>query len=139
MTSLNLPQNSFILRTSIKIAIMFIIVIFNDSQETLKESEIMYYNAIYICIFWYNKSCWFSVKKCWCQQNLRGVLRNLNIFWIFFIQGTAVLSFIIVKYGWQLLWKVRFFAFYFIFYSWFIFTIFEWDKVKMFSQSILIR
>ena len=51
MTSLNLPQNSFILRTSIKIAIMFIIVIFNDSQETLKESEIMYYNAIYICIF----------------------------------------------------------------------------------------
>ena len=27
----------------------------------------------------------------------------------------------------------------FIFYSGFIFTVFDWDKVKTFSQSILIR
>ena len=117
MTSLSLLQNSFILRRPrvanladiIKIAFMFIIAIFKDSK-TLKESEIMYYNASYICSFWYNKSCWFSVKKCWYQQNLTVVSRNWYIFWIFFMQGITVLSVIIVGYVWQLLWKVRFFA-----------------------------
>ena len=44
----------------------------------------MYQNAIYICISWYNKICWFTVKKCWCQQNSGGVSRDLYIFWIFF-------------------------------------------------------
>ena len=37
------------------------------TQEKLKEFmylEIMYQNAIYICISWYNKICWFTVKKC---------------------------------------------------------------------------
>ena len=117
MTSLSLLQNSFILRRPrvanladiIKIAFMFIIAIFKDSK-TLKESEIMYYNASYICSFWYNKSCWFSVKKCWYQQNLTVVSRNWYIFWIFFMQGINVLSVIIVGYVWQLLWKVRFFS-----------------------------
>ena len=34
----------------------------------------MYQNAIHIRISWCNKSCWFPVKKCWCQHNLTGVL-----------------------------------------------------------------
>ena len=29
----------------------------------------MYKNAIYTCISWYSKICWFPVKICWCQWN----------------------------------------------------------------------
>ena len=43
------------------------------AQKNLKELEIMYQNAIYISISWYNKIYWFAVKKCWCQQNAGGV------------------------------------------------------------------
>ena len=50
----------------------------------IKKLAIMYYNAIYICISWYNRSCWFPVKKCWCQQNSKGESHDLFIFWIFF-------------------------------------------------------
>ena len=45
-------------------------------QEKLKESEIMYQNAIYICQF--------SLKIWWCQQKPGGVPHDLYIFWIFF-------------------------------------------------------
>ena len=40
----------------------------------------MYQNTIYICISWYSKICWFPVKKCWYQQNSRGVSRDSYIF-----------------------------------------------------------
>ena len=53
------------------------------NQKKLKELEIKCSNAIYICISWYSKICWFSVKK-YCQQNSSGVSRDLYIFWIFF-------------------------------------------------------
>ena len=65
---------------------MFIKAIFADSKK-LKELEIMCQNAIYICISWYSKICWFPVKKYWCQQNSRGMSRDLYIFWIFFVYG----------------------------------------------------
>ena len=38
--------------------------IFKDSKKKLKELEIMHQNAVYICIFWYSKICWFLMKKC---------------------------------------------------------------------------
>ena len=47
----------------------------------------MYQNAIYICISWYSKIWWFSVKKCSCRQNSRGVSRDSYIFWMFFRWG----------------------------------------------------
>ena len=42
----------------------------------------MYQNAIYIFISWYNKICWFPVKKCRCQKNPRGLSHDSYIFWI---------------------------------------------------------
>ena len=63
----------------------------------------MHKNAIYICIFWYIKICWFLVKKCWCQQNSEGVSRDSYFFWIFSRQGITVPSFIIVGYVSQIL------------------------------------
>ena len=42
----------------------------------LKELEIMYQNAMYICISWHSKIYWYSMKKCWFQQNSRGVSRD---------------------------------------------------------------
>ena len=33
------------------------------TQKKLTELEIMYWNAIYICISWYNKSYWYPVKN----------------------------------------------------------------------------
>ena len=53
-------------------------------KKLFKELEIIYENATYICISWYNKSCWFSEKKYWCQQNSRGVSRDLYFFWDLF-------------------------------------------------------
>ena len=77
-------------------------------QKKLKELGIMYENAFYICISWYSKICWFAVKKCWCQQNSRGVSRDSSIFWIFFWQGISVPGFIIVGYVWQILGREAF-------------------------------
>ena len=76
-TSWHLFQNTVILRRPrvasfadvIKVATTLIKTIFKDSKK-LKESEIMYQNAIYIRISRYSKICWFPVIKCWCQQNL---------------------------------------------------------------------
>ena len=73
------------------------------SQEKFKELESMYQNAIYICISWYSKIWWFSVKKWWCQQNSRGVSRDSNNFRIFFRWGITASSFIIAGYVWQIL------------------------------------
>ena len=72
-------------------------------QKSLYDLEYMHYNTIYTCISWYTKNCWFSVKKCWCQQNSMGVSRDLCIFWIFFRYGITVPSFINVQYVWQIL------------------------------------
>ena len=79
-------------------------------QEKLKELEIMYQNAICICISWYYKICWFPVKKCWCQQNSECVSRDSYIFRIFFRQGITVPIFIIVGYLWQILGREGLFA-----------------------------
>ena len=90
MTSQPLYDNVFILRRPAVANFADIIKIptiikktFKDSQKRLNELEIMCSNAIYICISWYSKICWFSVKK-YCQQNSSGVSRDLYIFWIFF-------------------------------------------------------
>ena len=79
------------------------------SQEKFKELESMYQNAIYICISWYSKIWWFSVKKWWCQQNSRGVSRDSYIFRIFFRWGIIVSRFIIAGYVWQILRRGTFF------------------------------
>ena len=47
----------------IKIVTMFIKTIFKE-QKKLKELEIMYQNAISICISWYRKIFSIPVKKC---------------------------------------------------------------------------
>ena len=65
----------------------------------------MYYNAIYIRISENKKSCWFPLKKCWCQQNLWCAWRDLYVLWIFFRKGTVVSSFNIAGYVWQILEK----------------------------------
>ena len=80
------------------------------TQEKLKELEIIYQNAIYICISWYNKICWFSVKKWWFQQNSGGASRDSYVFWIFFRYGIIVPSFITVGYLWQILGRGALFA-----------------------------
>ena len=67
----------------IKIITWFIVKILK-TEENLKEAEIMYQSASYICISRYNKISWFPVKKYWCQQNSGGVPRDSYIFWIFF-------------------------------------------------------
>ena len=41
---------------------MYIKTTLEDSKK-LQELEIIYNNAIYIFISWYNKSCWFPVKN----------------------------------------------------------------------------
>ena len=63
----------------------------------------MHQNAVHIWISWYSKIYWFSTKKCWCQQNARGVPCDSYIFWSFFGLGITVPSFIIVGYMWQIL------------------------------------
>ena len=63
----------------------------------------MYQNAIYICISWYKKLCWFPLKKCWCQQNSGGVSLDSYNFWIFFRKGITLPSFIILEYVRQIL------------------------------------
>ena len=63
----------------------------------------MHQNTIYICISWYSKSCWFPVRKCWYQQNSRGVSRDSYIFWIFLGLCITVPRFITVGYVWQIL------------------------------------
>ena len=62
-------KNTFIVRTprvasftDIKITTMFIETTFRDLKK-LNELEIMYQNVTYICICWYNRSCWFLVRK----------------------------------------------------------------------------
>ena len=47
----------------IKIVTMFIKKILQKTQKKLKELEIMYQNANYICIFWY--IFWFSAAFHW--------------------------------------------------------------------------
>ena len=101
-------QNIFVLRRSgvaifadiIKTVAMFIKTTFKDSRKVKK---IMYLNGICFCISWYRKICWFPVKKCWCQQNPRGVSCDSYSFWNFFRYGITVLRFIIVGYVWQIL------------------------------------
>ena len=56
-----------------------------------------------VCISWYNKSCRFLMKKCWCQQRSMGVSRYLCLFWIFFRWDITVASFTIEGYVWQIL------------------------------------
>ena len=83
MTSKPFIQNAFILRKP-RVALFvditaFVTTIFKNSKK-LEELEILYWNSIYICIYWYSKTCWSLVKKCWCNQNSSGVSRYLYIF-----------------------------------------------------------
>ena len=49
-------------------------------QKKSKELENMYWNAIYICISWYNKVCWFSENI----SRIQGVCHMIYIyFWTF--------------------------------------------------------
>ena len=75
------------------------------TENKLKEQEIMYRYATYICISWYSKICWFPVKKCWCEQNSTGMSSEWCIFWIFFSQVITVPNFIIAGYMWQIIGK----------------------------------
>ena len=77
MTSQPLYQNPFILRRP-KVANFADII--KIPTKRLNKLEIMCWNAIYICISWFSKICWFSVKECWCQQNSSGMSRDLYIF-----------------------------------------------------------
>ena len=70
----------------------------------------MYQYGIYVCISWYYKICWSPVKKRWCQQNSRGVSRDSYIFWIYFMEGITVPSFIIAGYVLQILGRGSLFA-----------------------------
>ena len=81
----------------IKIVIIFVKTIFKDLKK-LKESEIMYRNAIYIC-----KICWFLVKKCLCQQNSEERVTWFTSFLDLLLLIITVPSFIIVGYVWQIL------------------------------------
>ena len=55
-----------------------------------------------ISVTWYSEICWFLVKKCRCQQNLKSVSRDSYIFSIFFRKGITVTSFIIAGHVWQI-------------------------------------
>ena len=92
MTLQPLHQNAFILRRTkvanfadmINIPTMFIKKPLK-TQKKFKKLEIMCSNAIYICISRFSKICWFSVKKCWCQQNSSGVSQDLyflDLLWV---------------------------------------------------------
>ena len=56
--------------------------------------------------YWYNKSCWFPMKKCWCQKNWRRV-----IWFIYFWSSLGriiVQSFITLGFMWQILIRYTF-------------------------------
>ena len=68
----------------IKVVTIFTKTIFKDSKKKKKGIRNYYQNSVYICFSSCNKIYRFSVKKCWCQQISRGVLRDSHDFWIFF-------------------------------------------------------
>ena len=55
----------------------YLLKLFLKTQKKLKELDIMYQNAIYICISWYGKICWFLLKQLWFQQYSKSVLRHI--------------------------------------------------------------
>ena len=90
----------------------------------------MYQNAIYTCISWYSKICWFPVKICWCQRNSwcvtwfiynrkshrsrsvkKGVLKSSTKFTESFPQksnsGTGVFLWILWNYFMEYLWRLH--------------------------------
>ena len=54
------------------------------TQENLKELEIMYQNAIYICFSWYNNNLLISGEKMLMSSELRGGVTWFISFWIIF-------------------------------------------------------
>ena len=82
---------------------MFIIAILKDSRKVRRIRNYVSKWNLYICISWYSKICQFPIKKCWYQQNSRGLSRDSYSFWIFFRQGITVPSLIIVGYACQIL------------------------------------
>ena len=62
----------------IKTVTMFIKKVFEDSKK-VEKLEIMYQNAIYICIFWYTKICWFPMKNA-DVSTIQGVCHVIHIF-----------------------------------------------------------
>ena len=61
----------------------------------------MYRNAVYICISWHSKICWFPLKKCWYQQISKVV--SCNSYFFIPKEVIAVPSFIISWYVWQII------------------------------------
>ena len=72
---------------------MIIKKIFKDSKK-VKELEIMFQNAIYVYIFWYNLLM---------SAELKGMSHDSYIFYVFFSYGITVPGFIIVRYVWKIL------------------------------------
>ena len=50
-----------------------------NTQEELKESETLFRNAIYTCISWYSKICWFGLKIA-DVSGIQGVCPVIHIF-----------------------------------------------------------
>ena len=84
-------KNTFILKRPrvaifadiIKVVTIFIKTIFKDSKK-FKRIRNYSQSSVFIYFSSCNKICRFLVKKCWCQQISRGVLRDSHDFWIFF-------------------------------------------------------
>ena len=93
MTSWSLFQNTVILKRPVVAIFADIIKVLTrftkkspKTQEKFKELEIMYQNAIYICISWYKKICWFPVKKMLMSAQLRvrvtWMIHFLDFLWV---------------------------------------------------------
>ena len=65
--------------------------------------EIIYENAIYICIFSYSKICWFLVKSLMIPAKLKKSVTWFAYFLDFYWVKYKLASFIVVEYVWQIL------------------------------------
>ena len=66
----------------IKILTIFIKTIHKDSRKVRTNRN--YVSKYNLYLYWYSKICSFLVKKCWCQQNSRGVSGDsyLDLVWV---------------------------------------------------------
>ena len=95
MTSEPLFQNTYILRRPgvasfsyiIKILTMFLETIFKYSRKVKRIRN--YVSKCNLYVFLDIANSWFSVKRCWCQQNSRTMSRDSYILWTFFRSGTT--------------------------------------------------
>ena len=69
----------------------------------------MYQNAIYICISWYNKICWFPLKNADVSRN-QGLCHVIHISFWSSLGKIYLPSLIIVGYVWQIIGRGCLFA-----------------------------